>query len=126
VPSFSHRTQVLAGAIMPSEFKQINDGLYSASVVGRFQQHYTVGRPEECWIWNRKLDNGYGRFWVDGRTELAHRIAYEQAVGPIRPGLHIDQAKARSCTNLAFVGPAHVEPLTHAARVLPGGDHNAA
>ncbi|MGA4541309.1 HNH endonuclease signature motif containing protein [Uniformispora flossi] len=62
------------------------------------------------WLWtgstNRK---GYGRFWFQGRSEEAHRVAYELFVGPIPDGLQIDHVcRVRPCVN-----PEHLEPVTH-------------
>lgn len=41
-----------------------------------------------CWLWRRSLDShGYGQLTVEGRTRLAHRLAFEFANGPIPEGL---------------------------------------
>jgi hypothetical protein len=62
-----------------------------------------------CWEWTgAHLKDGYSRFKVDGRTVLAHRCAYELAVGPIPDGLTLDHL----CRNRGCVNPAHLEPVT--------------
>ncbi len=62
-----------------------------------------------CWLWRGyKTRNGYGRFWMDGRTQPAHRVSYELHVGPIPDGLHIDHL----CRNRMCVNPEHLEPVT--------------
>lgn len=39
-----------------------------------------------CWIWTGgRNDKGYGQIGIDGRTEFAHRVAWEMTNGPI-PG----------------------------------------
>lgn len=33
--------------------------------------------PDECWLWLSNIDkDGYGTFWLNGKTVKAHRIAY--------------------------------------------------
>lgn len=65
-----------------------------ASLVERFWSKVDRRGPDECWPWTAASnEKGYGRFWLNGRTVPAHRVAYELEVGPI---------------------PAHLEPVTHA------------
>jgi HNH endonuclease len=62
-----------------------------------------------CWLWTSALsDDGYGRFWLDGGPQQAHRAAYELLVGAIPDGLTIDHlCRVRHCVN-----PDHMEPVT--------------
>ena len=47
---------------------------------------------------------------VQGKKELAHRIAYEAANGPIPEGMVLDHlCRSRNCVN-----PDHLEVVTHA------------
>lgn len=64
----------------------------------------------ECWEWGGALSKrGYGNFMVRaGKTDGAHRVAYELLVGPIPEGLHLDHL----CRNRACVRPEHLEPVT--------------
>ena len=52
---------------------------------------------------------GYGRIHRTASFEMAHRVAYEQAKGPIPKGLEIDHL----CRNRACVQPEHLEAVTH-------------
>ena len=58
-----------------------------------------------CWLWTGNLDrDGYG--WA-GR-QRAHRVLYQQLVGPIGDGLLLDHlCRRRACCN-----PVHLEPVT--------------
>jgi hypothetical protein len=68
--------------------------------------------PSGCWMWRGAIGkDGYGFMTVRGRsyiTQLAHRISYENFVGPIPDGKVIDHL----CRNRACVNPAHLEPVT--------------
>lgn len=64
----------------------------------------------ECMEWaGSRLSSGYGTVTVNGRTVMAHRVAYETHVGPIPEGLEIDHL----CHNRGCVNPDHLEPVTH-------------
>lgn len=70
------------------------------------------GYVTPCWIWNGKPQNGEGycRVRLMGKTYLAHRVAYEQFIGPIPAGLQIDHL----CRQPSCVRPDHLEPVTNA------------
>jgi hypothetical protein len=69
-----------------------------------------VAKTDGCWLWTASLNNkGYGEFRFQGRTSLAHRVAYELLIGPIPEGLSLDHL----CRNPRCVNPAHLEPVTH-------------
>ena len=81
-----------------------------------------VASPNGCWIWQAAIkSDGYGVFWVNGRTVRAHRFAYEMFVGPIPDGLQTDHL----CRNRNCVNPAHLEPVTNQEnfRRGEGGKH---
>ena len=48
-----------------------------------------------CTVWVGATNNkGYGMLQIDGRLHLAHRVAYENAHGPIPDGVVIDHLEA--------------------------------
>jgi hypothetical protein len=65
-----------------------------------------------CKIWlGLKLPSGYGFAKVPGnKTVYAHRLAYEEAYGPIPPGYEIDHL----CRNPPCYEATHLEAVTHA------------
>jgi hypothetical protein len=64
-----------------------------------------------CWLWmGSRMHNGYGQFkkYPDGRSQSAHRVAYELAIGPIPQGLDLDHlCRVRHCVN-----PEHLDPVS--------------
>ena len=69
-----------------------------------------------CWLWTAYINrNGYGMFRL-GRMQLAHRVAYEDAKGPIPEGLTIDHlCRVRACVN-----PDHLEAVTIGENIRRG------
>lgn len=61
-----------------------------------------------CWIWQgSKYPTGYGYCRYFGYTStLAHRIAYEAFVGPLKGGENL----RRLCANKACCNPEHYAP----------------
>jgi uncharacterized protein YciI len=71
-----------------------------------------VHKTDCCWLWTRARfpGTGYGAAWIDGKLLKAHRVAYEDAVGPIPAGLDVmHHCDVRHC-----VRPDHLEPATAA------------
>lgn len=66
----------------------------------------TAGILTPCVIWSGSIQgNGYGRV---GNNGYAHRVAYEEAFGPIPTDLHVDHiCRVRACVN-----PDHLEAVT--------------
>ena len=78
-----------------------------------------MGYATECWIWQRaKQGAGYGHLWSPmlRRTQLAHRVSYESANGPISDGLTLDHR----CRNRACCNPDHLDPVTMAVNLMRG------
>ena len=78
--------------------------------------------PDGCWLWTGATKNGYGAVYVGaGRSEPAHRVAYQLLVGPIPVGLVLDHL----CRNRRCVNPEHLDPVTHATNILRGTGYSA-
>jgi hypothetical protein len=69
---------------------------------------------DDCWQWDNPDSEGYGRVTFSGTQYLAHRVVYENLVGPIPAGLHIDHL----CRNRGCVNPDHLDPVTCRVNVM--------
>jgi hypothetical protein len=67
------------------------------------QVDYVIGR---CWKWLGSINkhNGYGRFWIDNDTVMAHRYSYELHVGKIPNNLLV----LHKCDNPDCTNPEHL------------------
>lgn len=62
-------------------------------------------QPRGCWLWTAFRDeDGYGQFYLGGRSIAAHRAAYILLVGE-PGGLDVHHR----CENTSCVNPAHLE-----------------
>lgn len=69
----------------------------------------------DCLVWTGCTNSkGYGSIWTRDGMKLAHRIAYELAVGPIPDGLVIDHL----CRNRRCVHVPHLEVVTRGENTL--------
>lgn len=76
-----------------------------ADVLGRFMKFVPTASPDQCWEWqSTKNRSGYGKFWLERRTAIAHRVSYELHKGAIPAGL----AVRHTCDNPPCVNPAHL------------------
>ncbi len=75
-----------------------------------------VEKTPTCWLWHGARSKGYGQFSVNGKLIRAHRLAYEDTVGPIPAGLTLDHL----CRVHACVNPTHLEPVDNRTNVLRG------
>ncbi len=55
---------------------------------------------------------GYGHFYWNGNTWLAHRAAYVMAYGEIPEGLLVDHVRARGCVHRDCVREDHLQAVT--------------
>ena len=90
---------------------------YSPPTVGQYIEANTA-RVGGCLEWTGAfLSNGYGSVGIRSFDQsLAHRLAYEEYVGPIPDGLQIDHL----CRNRACVEPSHLEVVTQQENMRRG------
>lgn len=89
----------------------------SVNLGARFLKHTMRETSTGCWLWTgSRQKNGYASMKVQGKTRIAHRVAYEHFVGRIPDGLHIDhRCRRRHCVN-----PSHLEPVTNRENLVRG------
>ncbi len=105
----------------------------NAGDLARFWSKVAVAGEDECWEWQgARSDKGYGVFWLDGRNEQAHRVAYQF----VDPTLTSDQVVRHNCPggdNKWCCNPSHLLSGTHqdnmrdaaVRRQMPFGERNA-
>ena len=78
--------------------------------------------PGQCWEWQGARcgpDGSYRQSWLDGRRQMAHRVAWKLLVGPLDDDDDLDHL----CRNPPCVNPAHCEPVSHRENIQRGWDH---
>lgn len=61
-----------------------------------------------CWIFTGSRSKNYGLISFAGQSYPMHRAVWEQLVGPIPDGMHLDHL----CRNTICCNPDHLEPVT--------------
>lgn len=100
------------------------------SVEERYWEKVDKRGPDECWPWKSPLrPDGYGQLGVKGnRPEVAHRVGWRLAHGPIPPGAAVDHTchnedpacSGGVCAHRACQNPAHWRLTTQGGNVLAG------
>lgn len=74
---------------------------------------YTVRRPSGCLEWIGSNVDGYGQTRINDINYLVHRKVYEEAHGPIPPGIEI----MHKCDNPPCCELSHLVAGTHAGNM---------
>lgn len=86
-------------------------------VAEKFCARIQLDEVTGCWNWKGGIDSkGYGAFYNNGKTVLAHRFAYETNKATIPTGLVLDHL----CRNTKCVNPEHLEAVTDKINILRG------
>lgn len=75
---------------------------------------FVINEQTGCWLWDGAvLPAGYGQIYISGMgSQLVHRIAYEDMIGPIPRGMHVDHVFECGCRFKHCVNPDHLEAVT--------------
>jgi hypothetical protein len=80
------------------------------SVVDRIMDKIEIDSATGCWLFTGNRNNGgYGLISTNGSGRAAHRVLYEETVGPVADGLELDHL----CRQPSCVNPDHLEPVDH-------------
>lgn len=77
-----------------------------------------TGYETPCHLWQRAIGSvhGYGVVRIDGKSTVAHVVAWEAVNGPVPDGMVLDHlCRVRHCIN-----PDHLEPVTDAINIQRG------
>ena len=73
--------------------------------MNRFWSKINPAPTDCCWEWLRgKFEDGYGKFYYEGRNHGAHRVAYLLTKGKIDDGLIV----RHTCDNPSCCNPNHL------------------
>lgn len=90
----------------------------------RLLSRVSIDLETGCWNWTGVVSksSGYGQICTGNRKEgtrktaYAHRLSYEEFVGPIPEDLVIDHL----CRNRKCINPEHLEPVSNLENILRG------
>lgn len=86
----------------------------------RFDTFYYIDKDTGCWQWigdiGKRYNDGYGRFFINGKSYRAHRVSYLIYIGDIPKDIVLDHL----CRNRSCVNPYHLEPVTSIENIRRG------
>jgi len=75
--------------------------------VSEWWEKVVVGGRDDCWLWQASVDSkGYPQINRRGKVLRVHRLAAEEAHGPLTGPVH------HSCENRRCLNPAHLVPMS--------------
>ena len=72
------------------------------------------GAPDLCWEWEGYSEDGYGRYFFQGRMRFAHDLAVMFTTGEVR---HPSYDTCHSCDNPPCCNPSHLRYDTRSGNV---------
>jgi hypothetical protein len=67
-----------------------------------------VNKTDTCWLWTGKVDDGYGRYSINAKYYLVHRLVVASLKEPVNLDMVVDHiCKVRNCCN-----PDHLRQIT--------------
>lgn len=97
---------------MPNDAITLRASEFTPSDISRFWSFVRVGQEDECWPWKGgKAGMGYGKFWWNGVSLRANRVALALKVGAVSG----EMLACHSCDNPSCCNPAHLSSGTPAS-----------
>ena len=73
-------------------------------ILDRFEAKWVPEPNTGCWLWTATTNDFHGAFWMNGRQQKAHRVAYELYKEPIPKGKQVNHL----CSQRTCVNPEHL------------------
>lgn len=90
-------------------------GIFTLKDLKRFWAKISPEPNSGCWLWVGALNTkGYGQLWHNGKLRFAHRLSYQNYVGPIAEGMDM----CHRCDVPVCVNPEHLWPGSTSENII--------